>query len=53
MLKTAGHLLAGLLPTDQHGRMRCGLVNCQIYTTDALGEREGGLVLIPGETSRG
>jgi hypothetical protein len=30
----------------QNGRMRCGLINCQIYTTD-VNDGDGGLVLIP------
>ena len=31
----------------QNGRLRCGMVNLQIYTTD-VGPGDGGLVLVPG-----
>ena len=31
----------------QNGRLRCGMVNLQVYTTD-VGPGDGGLVLVPG-----
>jgi hypothetical protein len=34
-----------------NGRLRCGMVNCQVYTT-AVNPGDGGLVLVPGRYVR-